>query len=185
MKVAVYSGSFNPLHTGHLAILKHLNVLFDRVLLLVSPKNPLKDNISEDSAQERLENARNAISRISNILDKVEVSDFEFHMPIPSYSIDTLRKLKETMPDDEFSIVMGGDQIADIRRWKEYQSILLDFGAYVFPREGFNIREIRENLLQENPDYRISIIDMELVNVSSTMIREALDKGLDVSDILL
>lgn len=205
MRIAVYGGSFNPLHIGHLAVLQHLvdaadeegNPLFDKVLLVVSPKNPLKD-ISADSGRERYEAAIEALSRHPELkrsqplgdaasdaedegvpadrqtvgVDVVEASDIEMHLPQPSYTYVTLDTLKSLYPEADIRLVMGGDQISDIRRWREYRHILSDFGAVVFPREGYDIEAIRDSLLEEDPRYSIMLMEMPPVNVSSTQIRE-------------
>lgn len=185
MKVAVYSGSFNPLHIGHKAIIRHLTETagFDSVYLIVSPKNPLKDTISEDSGPARFEAARNAVSRYPSL--KVRVDDIELHMPAPNYSIKTLDALKLREPENKFTIVMGADNLFGIRKWKDYSRILSEYGAAVFPREGYDIREIKKGLEQESKTYHIQIVDVPLVNVSSTQIREAMARGLDVSDLLM
>lgn len=184
MKIAVYSGSFNPLHIGHLAILRRLTECgdFDGIYLVVSPKNPLKD-IDESNSTQRLEAAKAAVARHPEL--KVQVDDIEFTLPSPQYSIRTLDELKKREPDNDFSLVVGGDQIADFRRWKDYRRILSDYGVAVFPREGFDTAKIREDFLQENPLYKITLIDMPLVNISSTELRQATANGEDISKYLM
>ena len=172
MKV-VFGGSFHPLHIGHLAILRALCEREDvsRVLLVVSPKNPLKDSISADSADERLQAAREALARHPELGGKVEVSDIEFRLGPPHYTIRTLDALRGEHP---LALAIGGDQLADFRRWKDYASILLEYGLLVYPREGFDSPALRDGLLAENPAYRITLIDAPLFNISSTAIREGL-----------
>lgn len=185
MDFAVYSGSFNPLHVGHLAILRRLAEMYDRVLLVVSPVNPLKESATAADSQRRLDAAREALVRHPELLSKTEVSDIEFRLPIPNYTISTLDALQKENPGDSFTLVIGGDQIADFRRWKDYRRILTDYGVAVFPREGFDTRTTRQDLLAEDPSYRIRLIDMPLVNVSSTYIRKALAEGEDISELLM
>lgn len=181
-EVAVYSGSFNPLHIGHLAIMRHLTMLFDKILLVVSPKNPLKE-IDADSAGKRLDDARDAVERHPELGGKVIVSDIEFTLPLPNYTINTLRALD--CDGKHLTLVMGGDQIADIRRWKDYREILTDFGVAVYPRDGFNLEEIRQNLIEEDSSYRIRILDAPEVTISSTFIREGLSQGDDMDEWLM
>ena len=201
MHIAVYGGSFNPLHIGHLAIMKHLVEVagFDAVYLVVSPKNPLKD-ISCDSARDRYNAAVEAVSR--HFVDKadqevwndqtvaaratqIRVDDIELNMPPPHYSIRTLNALKEREPENRFTLIMGADNLAILRNWKEYSKILTDYGTVVFPREGYDMAQIKQDLLNENPAYKIQLLDAPIVTVSSTQIREALSRGEDVSHLLM
>ena len=183
MKTAVYSGSFNPLHIGHLAILRHLTGKggYDCVRLIVSPKNPLKEGISSNSGPERYKAAISAVSRHFPESCKVIVDDIELKMPEPHYTIRTLDALKATYPEDTFTLVIGSDNLADIRRWKDYSRILSEYGVIVYPRSGFDTEKEKTDLLNEDPSYMIEILDAELVDISSTTIREALASGQDMS----
>ena len=185
MNIAIYSGSFNPLHIGHLAIIKYMieKAGFDMVYLIVSPKNPLKEGISSATGLDRYNAAVAAVGRRS--LSQVRVDDIELNMPEPHYTVRTLRALKEREPENSFTFVMGADNLADIRRWREHTAILKDFGVAVFPRIGHDLTEIKQNLLKEDPAYKIQILDAPLVNISSTEIREAISKGEDISALLM
>ncbi len=221
MNIAVYSGSFNPLHIGHLAIIKHLieEADFDMVYLIVSPKNPLKDSISSDSARDRYNAAVSAVHRhftpkseVAECVDdmpppargcltegktgvvgtsatsdfpKVMVDDIELTMPEPHYTIRTLDALRKREPDNDFTFVMGADSLGDIRRWKDYTRILKEFGVAVFPRTGFDLEALRIDLLEEDPAYKITLLNAEMVDISSTTIREAITSGEDVSSWLM
>ena len=201
MNIAVYSGSFNPLHIGHLAIIRHMIEVagFDMVYLIVSPKNPLKDGISSDSGRERYKAAVEAVERrflcsgqsasgrndSKAVEARVKVDDIELNMPEPHYTIRTLDALKEREPDNRFTLVMGADNLADIRRWRDYARILKEFGVAVFPREGHDLKEIKQDLLKEDPAYKIQILDAEMVDISSTQIREAIARGEDISHCLM
>ena len=187
-KTAVYSGSFNPLHIGHLAIMKYMTEVagFDMVYLIVSPKNPLKDGISSASGQERYEKAIEAVRRHFSENDQaVKVDDIELTMPEPHYSIRTLDALREREPDNSFTFIMGADNLADIRRWRDYQRILKEYGVAVYPREGFDLDEIKKELLNEDPDYRIAVLDAPMVDISSTDIRNGIAAGQDMSQWLM
>ena len=199
--IAVYSGSFNPLHIGHLAIIRHMIevVGFDMVYLIVSPKNPLKDGISSDSGRERYKAAVEAVERrflrsgqsascrndSKAVEARVKVDDIELNMPEPHYTIRTLDALKEREPDNRFTLVMGADNLADIRRWRDYTRILKEFGVAVFPREGHDLTEIKQDLLNEDPAYEICLLDAPMVTVSSTQIRESICQGEDISHLLM
>ena len=112
---------------------------------------------------------------------KVRVDDIELKMPEPHYTVRTLDALREREPDNSFTIVMGADNLADIRRWKDYARILKEYGAAVYPRKGFDLEEIRQGLLSEDPEYRITLLDAEMVDISSTIIRNAIAEGQDMS----
>ena len=188
MKTAVYSGSFNPLHIGHLAIIRHLTeeAGFDRVYLIVSPKNPLKDGISADSGEERYNAAKNAVNRhFDPNSSKVKVDDIELNMPEPHYTIRTLDALREREPENSFTLTIGADNLAGFRRWRDYQRILKEYGIAVFPRTGFDMESIKNDLLSEDPEYRITLLKAEMVDISSTTIREAIKSGQDMSGWLM
>lgn len=204
MNIAVYSGSFNPLHIGHLAIMKYLigEGGFDCVYLIVSPKNPLKEGIDSASGQDRFEAAVEAVRRHfpeslsagdipsakyspADMARRVKVDDIELNMPAPHYTIRTLDTLRERETDNCFTLVMGADNLADIRRWREYRRILKEYGVAVYPRKGFDLAAIKEDLLTEDPAYRITIMNAEMVDISSTIIRNAIAAGQDMSQWLM
>lgn len=185
MRIAVYSGSFNPLHIGHLAIMKHMTEVagFDYVYLIVSPKNPLKDNISSASGQMRYDSAVQAVLRHPEV--KVWVDDIELTMPEPHYTVRTLKALKAREPENDFTLIIGGDNLASFRKWREYETILLEFGVAVFPRKGIDSNAEKSSLMAENPSYRIELIDAPMIDISSTEIRNAKATGQDMSKWLM
>ena len=187
MKTAVYSGSFNPLHIGHLAIIRHLieEAGFDCVHLIVSPKNPLKDGISADTGQERFNAAITAVNRHPDLKSKVKVDDIELTMPEPHYTIRTLDALREREPESSFTLTIGADNLAGFRHWRDYQRILKEFGVAVFPRTGYDLTSIKADLQKEDPEYRITLLNAEMVDISSTIIRAAIKSGKEMSEWLM
>lgn len=181
MRIAVYSGSFNPLHIGHLAIMEYLTGEkgFDWVYLVVSPKNPLKEDISADSGQERYDAAVAAVKRHPEL--HVWVDNIELLLPPPQYTVRTLHELKKREPENDFMLIIGGDNLATFTQWKDYQEILLEFGVMVYPRDGYDSEAAKAALLSENRDYRIEIIDAPIVDISSTEIREREAQGEDMT----
>ena len=175
--IAVYSGSFNPLHIGHLAIMKHMTEAagFDCVYLVVSPKNPLKEDISSATGQERYEAAVQAVARHPEL--KVRIDDIELQMPEPHYTIRTLDALTTREHENSYTLVIGADNLACIRSWRDYRRILKEYGVAVFPRTGFDLSVIKKNLLEEDASYKITLLNAEMVDISSTTIREALASG--------
>ncbi len=185
MRIAVYSGSFNPLHIGHLAIMKHATeeAGFGYVYLIVSPKNPFKSEMDGSTGRQRYEAAVEAVKRHPEL--RVWVDDIELGMPEPQYTIRTLDALRQREPENEFTLIIGADNLASINRWKEGPRILSDYGVAAFPREGFDMEQIKKDLLSEDPSYKITLLDAPLVTISSTDIRTALSEGHDVSDWLM
>ena len=211
MRIAVYSGSFNPLHIGHKAIMEYLTSekKFDWVYLIVSPKNPLKSNISADSGEARFNAAVEALGRHPEL--NVKVDDIELKMPPPHYTIKTLDALKRREPDNEFTLIIGADNLSSIHRWRDFPRILAEYGVAVYPRTGFDIVSLRRELMEEsksfpslyvldeaesgadrltledtdNHFYNIEILDAPLVDISSTEIRDGIMQGHDMSEYLM
>ncbi len=134
--IGIYGGSFNPVHFGHVGLAKWVieNTDLDELWLMVSPNNPLKPANLLAPEQERLA----AVSKAIQDIPHVKASDFEFSLPRPSYTANTLRELQKAYPDTEFTLVIGEDNIAIFDRWREYEFILANFRIFVYPR--------RENL---------------------------------------
>ena len=207
MRIAVYAGSFNPLHIGHLAIMRYLtgDMGFDMVYLVVSPKNPIKDTVSADTGRERYEAAVAAVSRHPEL--KVRVDNIELGMPEPQYTIRTLDALAAREPDNSFVFVLGADNLANIRRWRDYGRILSDFGVVVYPRKGYDMAALRAGLMAEcgkpaiqapaagqndgrirsdSGVYKIMLMEeAPMVDISSSELRAAFAAGIDASAYLM
>jgi len=181
MRIAVYSGSFNPLHKGHEAIIRFLTkeAGFDMVYLVVTPQNPFKDVHSLPAGQGRYDAALQAVARHPDL--KVSVRDIELHMTPPQYTIRTLDALQEREPEHRFTLVIGADNLANFQGWRFHERILLEYGVVVFPRKGYHRGHARARLLKENPNYKITLLKAPLVTISSTQIREGLAAGKDMS----
>lgn len=183
MRIAVYSGSFNPLHKGHQAILEYLtrDAGFDFVYMVVTPQNPFKE--ATDTGPARYEAAVNALARHPEIHAKAE--DMELRMPPPQYTIRTLDTLRSREPSNSFTLVIGADNLESFPRWKDYGRILREYGVAVFPRKGYHRGHLKAKLMKEDPSYRITLLKAPLVTISSTEIREGLAAGLDMSKWLM
>ena len=134
MKIGIYGGSFNPIHFGHIGLAKWVleNTDLDELWLMVSPNNPLKDkNILADE-HERLVAAKEAIKDIPGLV----ASDFEFALPRPNYTANTLRALAQACPEHEFTLIIGEDNLSIFDKWREYQYILDNYRIFVYPRHG-------------------------------------------------
>lgn len=169
MKIALFFGSFNPVHIGHVALANYVaeygNV--DKVMMIVSPLNPLKAGNTLLPNEVRLNMLRKAVEGYS----KIEVSDVEFGLPIPSYTYDTLEYLRREHPEHEYILLMGADNVEVFSKWRNYDKILEKYHIMVYPRRGYT---------DELPYNNMSRIETPIIEVSSTFIRESVEKGRDV-----
>ncbi|MDA9555494.1 nicotinate (nicotinamide) nucleotide adenylyltransferase [Pelobium sp.] len=171
MKIGLFFGSFNPIHTGHLIIANYManHTSLDKVWLVVSPHNPLKEKKDLIQVYDRLEMAKLAVEDTQNIV----VSDIELKLPQPSYTIDTLTHLKDLYPEHEFVLIMGSDNLKSLKKWKNYELILRDYQIYIYPRPGFENTEFTNH-----PS--VIITETPLMELSATFIRKAIAKGKNV-----
>ncbi len=171
MKIGLFFGSFNPIHTGHLIIANYManHTDLDQVWLVVSPHNPLKKKSDLINMYDRLEMARLATERAENI----RVSDVEFQLAQPSYTIDTLTHLGERYPEHAFTLIMGSDNLVSLKKWKNYELLLRDYHIAVYPRPGHTDSE-----LAAHP--AVTITSTPLMELSSTFIRQSIRAGLNM-----
>ena len=170
MKIGIFGGSFDPIHTGHAIIAQHVitSGIVDQLWLMVSPVNPLKaDKVRQVSDADRLR----MVEMVSRPMEGVETSAFEFSMPKPSYTIDTLNALQEKFPDDEFYLITGGDNWQIFNKWRNSEEILAKYHLLIYPRLGYEV-----NIPAELQD-RVKLIDAPVIELSSTEIRERLANG--------
>ena len=158
-KIGIFGGSFNPIHGGHIALAQAVQKQcgLDEVWLMVSPQNPLKRNDSDlldDSL--RFAMAQRALEGVEGVV----ACDYEFHLPKPSYTWNTLQHLAKDYPDYTFILLIGGDNWAHFQRWRHWQDILWHHDIIVSPRD-------------EYP----GTIDVPLLPVSSTEIRQKVRAG--------
>ena len=171
MKIGLYSGSFNPVHIGHLIIAEHMALYsnLDKVWMVVSPQNPLKPKSSLAKDYDRL----HLVQLATENNDLIDVSNIEFNLPKPSYTVDTLAYLKEKYPQHEFSLIMGGDSLASLHKWKNYKSIINHHRIYVFKRPSYKLGDLENH---EN----VEIVEAPLLEISSSMIRRRLKNKLSI-----
>lgn len=169
-KIGLFFGSFNPIHVGHLIVANIMaeNTDLDKVWFVVSPQNPLKPSKGLLHEHDRYDMVKAAIA--DNY--KLVVSDVEFHMPKPSYTIDTLAVLTEKYPHTEFRIIIGEDNLANFEKWKNHEQILNNYGLYLYPRPGVTNSELgrRDNYRDAN----VKIVDAPLLDISATFIRQCI-----------
>ena len=172
MKVGIFGGSFDPIHNGHIRLAQYVldHTDLDEVWLMVSPLNPLKPQGYVATDEQRLDMARLAVEGIPGI----KVSDFEFSLPIPSYTYNTLCRLKEAYPDNDFRLIIGGDNWTDFTKWKNPDKILHEFGLIVYPRPGEDICITSNSQLIFDNSSLIILKNAPLMPISSTEIRHIL-----------
>ncbi len=178
-KVGIFCGSFNPIHNGHVALADYIarNSGLDEVWLVVSPLNPLKRTIADTLApnEQRLDMVRLALRSCERLF----ASDIEFSLPLPNYTINTLRALDAKYPDTDFSLIIGADNLALFERWKDSDVIMSNFDMLVYPRPGVDL----DSLMQKYPKVRV-LENAPLHDVSSTEIRRRISSGESVSGLV-
>lgn len=166
-KVGIFGGSFNPIHTGHIALAKSLcqQAGLDEVWLMVSPMNPFKKEATDLLTDKlRLEMAEQAIADEP----KLKACDYEFHMPKPSYTWHTLQALSQDFPNVSFTLLIGGDNWVSFDKWFHHEDILSHYPIVVYPRKGCDIGKVPSG---------VTIVETPLLNISSTEIRQRIKEG--------
>lgn len=175
IRTGIYGGSFNPIHNGHIAIARAMLDCdaVDEVWLMVSPQNPLKQSADLLDERLRLDMTRRATADIPC----VTACDYEFHMPRPSYMWHTLQSLSRDYPDREFTLLIGADNWQVFDRWYHADDIIAHYPIRIYPRRGY---DIEASTLPHN----VKLVDTGLYDVSSTMVRERIRRGEDVSQLI-
>ncbi len=171
-ETALFFGSFNPIHIGHLAIANYIVEFseIDEVWFVVSPHNPLKQKQSLLADYHRLELVNLAIENIQYF----KSSNIEFNLPQPSYTIDTLTYINEKFPKHDFSIIMGMDSLQNIHKWKNYKQIFNFYKILVYPRPNADGGDF-----SNHP--KVKIINAPLMEISSSFVRKSIQKEKDIS----
>jgi len=164
-KIGLFFGSFNPIHVGHLIIGNFMATQTDlgEVWLVVSPQNPLKKKSTLARDFDRLHLVRLAVEECPSL----KASNIEFDLPKPSYTIDTLTYLSELHPDKEFVLIMGGDNLATLHKWKNYEQILKYYQVYVYQRPSYELGE-----LETHPS--VKTFEAPLMKISASYIRKCI-----------
>ena len=163
MEVGLFFGSFNPIHIGHMIIANLVKETTNvkEIWFIVSPQNPFKKNKNLLHEFDRLEMVREAIADDYDF----RVSDVEFNMPKPSYTIDTLTLLQEKHPNKKFHLIIGEDNLSAFPKWKNHEKILENFELIVYPRKGAE----KTDLIKHE---KIQLIEAPEVDISATLIRK-------------
>lgn len=168
MKTGLFFGSFNPVHIGHMIIANYMATQTDlqEIWMVVSPQNPFKSKKSLAKDHDRLHLVHLAIGDNSNI----KASNIEFGLPKPSYTIDTLTYLKEKFPKKDFALIMGGDNLGNFHKWKNYEQILANHEIYVYKRPQYDLGD-----LVNHP--KVTILEAPLMQISASYIRQCIQKN--------
>ncbi len=168
MKTGLFFGSFNPVHVGHMIIANFMATQTDlqEVWMVVSPQNPFKTKKSLAKDHDRLHLVHLAIG--DNM--RIRASNIEFDLPKPSYTIDTLTFLKEKFQKKEFALIMGGDNLGNFHKWKNYEQILANHEIYVYKRPQYELGD-----LADHP--KIKIMEAPLMQISASYIRRCIQQN--------
>ncbi len=175
--IGLYFGTFNPIHVGHLIIANHLaeHSNLDQIWMMVTPHNPHKEKNSLLDDRQRLY----LVHLATEDFMKIKPSDFEFKLPQPNYTVNTLALLQDKYPQNEFSLIMGEDNLKNFHKWKNYEAILENHEIYVYPRISSDLENLQ---FMNNP--KIHKINAPIVEISSTFIRESIKDGKNVQPLL-
>ena len=170
-RTGLFFGSFNPVHTGHMIIANYMveNSELDEVWLVVSPHNPHKSQKSLARDHDRLHLVHLAIG--NNY--KIRASNIEFSLPRPSYTVNTLAHLREKYPNRDFALIMGGDNLLTLHKWKNYEVILKHHHIYVYNRPGYEQGSLADH---EHVHY----LEAPLLDISASFIRTLIKDGKSV-----
>ncbi len=178
MKVGIYGGSFNPIHNGHIKLAEIFlqEACLDEVWFMVSPQNPFKinDKLLEDTL--RLQLVRKALNGKKGMV----ACDYEFRLPKPSYTWDTLQRLSADFPTYEFVLLIGGDNWQAFDKWYHAEDILANYHIAVYPRKSDETVEKCHTLPSDN----VTLLNIPLINISSTDIRLRIKNGYTIKGLV-
>lgn len=180
MKIGLFFGSFNPIHVGHLIIANHLAEFSDlnQIWMVVTPHNPLKEKKTLLNDYHRL----HLVNLATEDYPKIKSCDFEFKLPQPNYTVNTLAYFQEKFPRNEFSLIMGEDNLKNFKKWKNYEVILENHSIYVYPRIDKSIDKNQIHGFENHA--KIIKVDAPIVEISSTFIRENIKNKKNIQPLL-
>ena len=179
-KVGLYFGSFNPIHLGHLIIANHMLIRadLDEIWIVVTPSSPFKLKTEMIAEQHRLQMVKLAVSENPSIF----ASDVEFNLDRPSYTVDTLRILRDKFTQIEFSVILGEDNYQNLHKWKDHSEIVDNHRLLIYPRRLSSSAVVRENNIENSR--AVLYTKAPMIEISSTYIREAIENKQDVQYLL-
>lgn len=179
MSTCLYGGTFDPPHLGHLAIAEYIrdNLAIETVLFIPAYIAPQKIKRSVSSVEDRLKMLQLAISDHSGL----QISEVEIQRKGVSYSIDTIRQIKEEMDirSKNLYFLIGADSLLEFHTWRDPGKILEESNVLVAGRPGFDIREVSEEFRN-----RIQMVSAPLIDISATMIRRRIREGKSIRSLV-
>jgi nicotinate-nucleotide adenylyltransferase len=183
MKIGLYFGTFNPIHVGHLIIANHFaeHTDLDQIWMVVTPHNPLKNKETLLKDATRLE----LVFLATENFPKIKPCDIEFHLPQPNYTVTTLAHLQDKYPKNEFSLIMGEDNLKSFYKWKNYEVILENHAIYVYPRVDENDQINKEGGKYDFKNHpNVHFIAAPIVEISATFIRNSIKNKKNIQPLL-
>ncbi len=178
MNIGLYFGTFNPIHVGHLVIANHMVEFsdLDEIWMVVTPHNPFKKKSSLLADNHRLQ----LVQIATEDYPKLKVSNIEFKLPQPNYTVNTLAHISEKHTKHIFNLIMGEDNLASFHKWKNYEAILENHHVYVYPR--LHKDTIPET--QFDTHKKIHKVDAPIMEISSTFIRKSIGDNKNIQALL-
>ena len=183
MKIGVFGGTFNPIHNGHIKLLKlyYKELGLDKIIVIPTNIPPHK----------AAENVADSIDRLNMLnlafceFPYVEISDIELKMSGKSYTVNTLTELKKLYPEDELYLIVGGDMFLCFETWKDYEKILSMCTLCSAPREIGEYTALKECQKKLDPNKSSTILlDSEVLVLSSSEIREKIKTNSDLDKLI-
>lgn len=168
IQTGLFGGSFNPIHNGHLLLARHLlkEEKLDEIWFMVSPQNPFKQKQDQLDDKMRMELVELAVANEP----KMKACDFEFGLPRPSYTWNTLQQLQKVYPERDFTLIIGADNWLCFDKWYHAADIEKSYPIVIYPRQGADVSRI---VLPPN----VAIVDTPLIDISSTEVRDRLGRN--------
>jgi nicotinate-nucleotide adenylyltransferase len=171
MKIGLFFGSFNPIHIGHLAIANYFAefTALEKIWLVISPQSPFKPKRNLLAEHHRFYMAQLALEDDW----KISPTNIEFHLPKPSYTVDTLTYLSEKYPRHNFNLILGSDNLTHLHKWKNFNELIRQYPIYVYPRTSVDPSEYTGR-------YQFTVVNAPLIEISSSFIRDSIKQGRDI-----